>query len=107
MAVKASLSRTVDSTTAVRINEFASAGMEPGANAYGLQEGVTCLVTTSGALHWGGTSAVTSTGANRGALLAAGTYVITVKPGSTDDYWVIAPSGQSVTIEVLHSGVAP
>jgi hypothetical protein len=67
------------------------------------QMGHSVLITTSGLLHFG-PSGVTNTGGSRGALHPAGTYPFNnLGPGNR--IYVVAPAGQTVTVERLLVGV--
>ena len=95
MAIKPTAQLTVTSSTPVKLNVDSESDYRSGSSL---------LITTSGPLHYGGTSAVTNSGANRGSLHPAVTvWPVRLDPG--EDLYVIAPSGQTVTVEVLQGGV--
>jgi hypothetical protein len=65
--------------------------------------GYSLLATTSGPLHFGASN-VANSGGNRGALHPAGTYPFN-NLGPGDRIHVIAPAGQTVTVERLLVGI--
>jgi hypothetical protein len=90
---------------------FEPISVTPGANSYGQQAGPSVVFVVSGSLHWGGDDEVSTTGATRGSLLPGGvwSYQDLVMRGAidplTDAIWVIAPTGETVTVEGFATGV--
>lgn len=104
MAVQ-TLKLSVTDAAAVQINPFTEDDSHIEKHEWEAHYGSTMIVHTDGELYWGGTNAVAATevgnGATgaRGVLQPAGTYSINYMLG--DEYWVIAPTGKTVTVRVL------
>jgi hypothetical protein len=98
MAVKPVVQKIVGATTPVQLDVDAESDYAMGRSL---------LISTSAPLHWGGDNTVRNaadTGVVRGALLPAGVYPFN-NLSPTDHLFVIAPAGQSVTVEILQVGV--
>lgn len=97
--IKAVPQLTVDDETPVKLNVFSDSDYRMGSSVF---------ITTSGPLHFGGDTNVRHTAAGgstyRGSLHGPLTgWPVELDPG--EDLYAIAPSGETVTVEVLQGGV--
>lgn len=104
MALKPGLQLTVDSSSAQQVDGFAEGDASGGGNNAAALYGQTVAFIPSAPVHLGGTSSVANTGANRGALLPGG-FLYSIDLKKDDHVYLIAPAGQTVTVERFQVGV--
>lgn len=94
---------TVTDSSPIQADTVVEADARPGVATFERQYGNTLTIVTDGPVHLGGSSAVTNSGPNRGALVPAGVWPIDLS--GSDHVWLIAPTGATVTVERFQVGV--
>lgn len=94
---------SVGDTTPLQLDPVAETDSSGSSNRAAANYGSSVIVSTSAPLHFGGANTVSNSGGARGTLLPAGVYSFDLYGNS--HLWVIAPTGQTVTVERLQVNV--